>query len=211
MEVSKENIINESTKETEKAGSGFEISPEQVGGIAAELSKINEAITHDIPIKIYEVENLNKLAGNIKIDVGGEIMTVEEAEKIPNLKRNMEIWKEMSEGKFRNTVELTRITPKVSRYLQDENNVELRHLISATGLVLPARIRGFLNLASLTSAEGLVLPREIGGSLVMDALTSIEGLVLPSSVGGRLYFDRLPKNDIEELQKKYPEFWSRIV
>jgi hypothetical protein len=117
-----ENLIYEATKPTEKSREGFEMSPEQANQITAELSKLNDAILHDKPISIDDLEDLSKVARGTKIDVGGEIMTVEEAEKIPDLKRNMKIWDEMKEGNFENTGKLTFLTPKVARIFSEKCN-----------------------------------------------------------------------------------------
>ncbi|MBP9686797.1 MAG: hypothetical protein KBD66_03280 [Candidatus Doudnabacteria bacterium] len=129
--LAKEIKIEDATKLTEKADVGFQMSPEHAGGISGELSKLHDAIIHDKSIKIEDVENIDQLARNTKIDVGGEIMTVEEAEKVPDLKMNVEIWKEMRDGNFKNTVKITRITPQVSKYLENCPDINLYCLTSA--------------------------------------------------------------------------------
>ncbi len=154
MENPKENIIHEAINSPEKSQVGFEMTTEQANQITAELSKLNDAILHDKPISIDDLEDLSKVARGTKIDVGGEIMTVEEAENIPDLKMNAKIWQEMKEGNFERTRELTRITTAVSKYLEN--------------------IEGYLDLSGLTSAEGLVLSQSIGGDLYFDKLTSAD-------------------------------------
>lgn len=70
-------------------------------------------------------------------------------------------------------------------------DLDLSHLASAEGLVLPESIRGGLNLRGLRSAKGLVLPKSIQGHLNLGRLTSAEGLVLPKSIRGDLYLEAL--------------------
>jgi hypothetical protein len=187
-----ENLIHEATKSNERVQEGFEMSREQASQITAELSKLNDAILHDKPIHIEDLEDLSKVAKGTKIDVGGEIMTLEEAENIPDLKMNVEIWKEMKEGKFDNISKLTRITPSVSKYLENvKGSIDLKSLTSAEGLILPATINRGLFLDSLTSAEGLTLPTTINGGLFLDNLTSAKGLTLPNIIYGDLRLKRL--------------------
>ncbi len=182
-----ENIIHEATNSPEKSQGGFEMTTEQASQITAELSKLNEAILHDKPIFINDLEDLSKIARGTKIDVGGEIMTVEEAESIPDLKMNAKIWQEMKEGNFLNTDKLTKITPTVSKYLENiKGDLNLRGLTSAKGLVLPQTIGGDLYLNGLTSAEGLVLPNSIKKDLWLSRLTSTEGLALSQTIEGDL-------------------------
>ncbi len=192
MEIPKENIIHETIESPENKREGFEISTEQARQITDELSRLDDAINHDQPIRVEDLENLNEVARGTKIDIGGEIMTVEEAENIPDLKMNIEIWNEMREGNFENTNKLTRIIPAISRYLEKvEGNIDLNSLTSAKGLILPTSIGWNLDLSSLTSAEGLTLPISIGGYLNLRGLTSAEGLILPTSINGGLYLNSL--------------------
>ena len=141
MENLEENIIQETKDLPEKPKKeGFEMSSEQAGEITAELTKLDDAISHDKPISVEDLEDLSKVAKGTKINVGDEVMTVEEAERIPDLKINVEIWLEMREGNFKNTGKLTRITPEVSKYLAKERYLYLSGLISAKGLVLPRSV-----------------------------------------------------------------------
>jgi len=79
----------------------------------------------------------------------------------------------------------------------------LSNLDSAKGLKLPERIGGTLYLAEHKSAEGVEFPKIVDGSIDLVGLRSIKGLKLPEHVGGVVDF-RLPKADIEELKKQYP-------
>ena len=117
MENPKENLIQESTKSAEKSREGFKMTTEQAGQITAELSKLNDAIVHDKAISTDDIEDLSKVARGGKIDVGGEIMTVEEAEKIPDLKMNAEVWKEIKNGNFDGVFFLTFITDEIAKLL----------------------------------------------------------------------------------------------
>jgi hypothetical protein len=187
-----ENLIHEAIKPTEIKREGFEMSPEQASQITAELSKLDDAILHDRPIHIEDLEDLSKVAKGTKIDVGGEIMTLEEAENIPDLKMNIEIWKEIRVGKFKNIYKLTRITPSVSKYLENiKGDLYLGSLTSAEGLILPNNINGDLQLDGLTSAKGLILPTTINGSLNLDSLTSTKNLILPTTIEWNLSLNGL--------------------
>jgi hypothetical protein len=121
-EISINENLKEITKNPEQKGmEGFEISPEQANQITAELSKLNDAILHDKPILIDDLEDLSKVAKGTKIDVGGIIMTVEEAESIPDdLKMNVEIWKEIRSGNFDNMYYLT--------YLSESMAIEFKQM-----------------------------------------------------------------------------------
>ena len=70
-------------------------------------------------------------------------------------------------------------------------DLDLSHLISAKGLILPNIISGNLNLSSLKSAEGLTLPNIMNGNLNLTGLKSAEGLKLPNIIKGDLYLDHL--------------------
>ncbi len=50
-------------------------------------------IERDEPIKVEQVMNLDEALGKIKIDVGGDQMTLAEARRIPDLGSNLEIYK----------------------------------------------------------------------------------------------------------------------
>ena len=65
-------------------------------------------------------------------------------------------------------------------------DLDLSHLISAKGLILPNIISGNLNLSSLKSAEGLTLPNIMNGNLNLSSLKSAEGLTLPNIMNGNL-------------------------
>lgn len=65
-------------------------------------------------------------------------------------------------------------------------DLELRHLTSAEGLILPQSIGGDLDFHSLKSTKGLILPESISGNLYLNFLESAKGLTLPQSIGGDL-------------------------
>ena len=69
--------------------------------------------------------------------------------------------------------------------------LDLSHLTSAEGLVLPDTVIGYLDLSHLTSAEGLKLPNTVNGDVYLDRLTSAEGLKLPDTINGNLYLGSL--------------------
>ena len=63
----------------------------------------------------------------------------------------------------------------------------------------------YLDLDHLISAEGLVLPEKFEGSLYLDGISSAEGLVLPQKIGGSLSLDGISSAEKEQLKKKYPK------
>ncbi len=210
MENLDHNKIKESTKSLENSRPSFEIDKVEAVQIAEELSIISNAIDHNSPIRVEDLDSFNGLAKNTKINVGGEMMTVEEAEKIPDLKMNTKIWKEMSEGNFDNTSKLTRITPRVSKYLKASYVINLSGLTSVDGLVLPRVLRNSLLLNGLKSAEGLVFPRSVDGVIFLQSLTTIVGLELPDSCSMGISFGSLDNSQLEEIRKKFPQYIQNI-
>lgn len=55
-----------------------------------------------------------------------------------------------------------------------------------SGMVLPEKIRGTLDLKNLTTVKGLILPKMVYGNLELDNIICAEGLMLPNYVGGTL-------------------------
>ena len=78
-----------------------------------------------------------------------------------------------------------------------EGNLDLWHLTSPEGLVLPSSIGGSLDLRGLKSTEGLVLPHTIGGFLNLWNVDECNGLKLPQNMGGGVFL--LKKTDINGL------------
>ncbi len=179
MENPKENLIHEATNSPEKSQGGFEMSPEQASQITAELSKLNDAILHDKPISIDDLEDLSKVAKGTKINVDGEIMTVEGLESKAG--DNLEIWKEIRRGDFSNYQKLTQIIAEIADILvmssKGSTGVYLNKLTSISDSVAEklAKSVGDLHLKGLKSisdksAEYLATHN---GGLSLSGITSL--------------------------------------
>jgi len=117
--LKKENLIEETTDSEQGAVKiGFEIPVNEARKIVEELSRINDLINYDEIIKIEDLGRLALITKKVPIDIGGEIMTVEEAEKNPNVK----IWAEILRGDMSHMNELTEINKKVAEVLSKSEN-----------------------------------------------------------------------------------------
>jgi hypothetical protein len=213
-----ENIIEDTACSGEqKSGVSLEISEnEGVDGAVSQLDVLATAINRDQPMTELDLDELGLAFGNMKVDVGGRMMTVEEAKKIPDFKKTAEIWKEIRDGNNRRVKELTLITQEiidiVCRIARGRDmdlsslvsvkdvtfpkfitpgSLDLHRLTRAKNLVLPENIEEFLLLDSLVSAEGVTFPKSVGRNLYLTSLRSAQGLVLPSYVGGKIYLGHL--------------------
>jgi hypothetical protein len=172
----------ESSKER-NTGEGFEISKtSELEKFTKDISKINEAISHDQKINLSDVENIEKTIGLIKVNIGGEEMTIAEAKKIPDLKENIKIWNEIRAGNFTNTVKLNFITPEIAKYLSKHKGIiwlDGLTAISDTAAEYLSKHRGMISLDSLTSlsdkaAEHLSKHKDY---IALNSLTTISNTV----------------------------------
>jgi hypothetical protein len=195
-----EPVVNKNTEE------GFEITKTlELTKFADDISKINEAINHDRKINLSDVENIEKTIGQIKVNIGGEEMTIEEAKKIPKLKENIKIWKEIREGSFDNIRNLTFLIPEIAEYLskykgilwlnglssisdtatehlsKHEGPIQLNGLIVISDTVAKylSKNNGKIWLNGLTSISDTAAEHlsEHEGDLFLDSLTSISDTV----------------------------------
>jgi len=86
----------------------------------------------------------------------------------------------------------------------------LDSLISAKDLILPEYIGGDLHLHHLKSAKDLKLPKSIGGTLWLNGLKSIKDLKLPEHINDDIIVRKLPKKEINELKKLYPQYKNKF-
>jgi len=118
------------------------------------LDTLHDAITHDTPITESNLNDLTTAIQGLSIDVGGTLMSVREVEKIPDLKRNLEIFKEIQNGVVSNSDKLTFITPLIAESLsKHEGTLGLRGLItiSDTAAEHLSKHEGVLYLHGLTT------------------------------------------------------------
>ena len=218
-EQPQENLINEATKSNEKSREGFEMTAEQAGQITAELSKLNDVITHDKPISIDDLENLSKVASGTKIDVGGEMMTVEDVEN------NLEIWKQIKKEDilhFPDTNKLTAITAEVVDVLTKLSEKWGRSEIKLNGLTFLSetvalhlgKYQGKVHLNGLTTISDSVA-NYLSGNTVridLDGLKTISEQALEYLVRSKADVSLYGLNFIPESIIKYkaenPNQWS---
>jgi hypothetical protein len=159
MEKRIENLIEETkdSPEQERRG-GFEMSGDEAHNVAAELSLLHNLIDHDKSVTGADLKKVEENLKNMKMDVGGDMMTVEEAERIPDFKMNVEIWKEIEEGNFNNSGKLTYITPRVAESLsKHKGDLYLHRLtsLSDTAAESLSKHKGVLDLSGLTSLSDM--------------------------------------------------------
>ncbi len=112
-----------STPEKRSSESGLEIAKTPaLKNVVSRANELAEAIQQDRPVTAEQVLDLEKELGNLKVMVGGEEMTVEEARQIPDLKMNMEIWEEIESGNLNRVEELTYITTHIAKSLREKLN-----------------------------------------------------------------------------------------
>jgi len=210
------NIQN--TKETipgdkEQSREGPEmVEGEELNKVATDISEIKNKIDHDQPITEKNILELKENINNLTIDIGGEKVSIKEIRNREDLKRNLEIFKEIKTGNFKNHEELTFITSKVAESLsKHEGNLYLDDLTSLSTKAAES-LNGhnyLLSLNGLTSlsdnvAESLI--KHEGGSLYLNGLTALSDNVAEnlSKYEGYLHFDgltALSDNVAESLSK----------
>ncbi|MFA6296119.1 MAG: hypothetical protein WC663_02105 [Patescibacteria group bacterium] len=113
-------------KETSEPGLEIARTPESetVVDLANEL---HEAIQNDSPITYGKVEDFREALDQLKFNIGGEMMTAEEARKIPDLKLNMEIWKRIKVGDYSTSTitQMTYVSLEVADILKNVGTVRL--------------------------------------------------------------------------------------
>jgi hypothetical protein len=181
---SEKNLINDIVNPQNKnETSDFELTGSD--SLVKNLDIVSVALDRDKPLTLADLDVLDADLRSIAVNIGGEMMTVEEAKKIPDLKMNMEIWAEIRKGDCERSYELTFITNEILQILvHHAEDLCLGSITSAKGLVFPENTRGDLILSGITSAEGLMLPKTVLGNLDLGHLTSAKGLVLPEYILG---------------------------
>lgn len=140
--------------------------------------KLNQELTKEELVFLYEI--------NERIEGFGQERDprIEELKALRDLKSDLFT---IYEGKYRKEeISLTAEEALSGRAKLHYGNLDLSHIRSAEGLILPEKILGNLDLGGLKSAEGLKLPEKVGGLLNLGDLKSAEGLRLPKEIGGGL-------------------------
>jgi len=182
-EKPKENIqdvIGDITKKPEtEAGINFEVSSSpELARLAKYSSAIKNAIDHDQPVVSGQLQEMQEAIGKVTINLGGEEISIEELEKIPDFERDMEIWEEMKRADLSNVGELTHITPEIAERLSHyPGTLPLNKLVSISdrSAEIISHHKGDLYLRSLTSLSDKAaehLSHYEGEWLVFERLTS---------------------------------------
>jgi hypothetical protein len=146
--------------------------------VAETLDTLHDAISHDRPITESNLSDLTTAIQGLSIYVGGTLMSVGEVEKIPDIKRNLEIFKEIQGGDFGNTKELTFITPLIAEHLSKlKGDLYLRGLttLSDTAAEHLSKHEGNLWLSGLTTLSDTAAEHlsKHEGNLDLDGLTTL--------------------------------------
>jgi len=142
------------------------------------LDILHEAISHDTPITESNLSDLTTAIQGLSIDVGGTLMSVAEVENNPDIKRNMEIFKEIQGGDVSNTNKLTFITPLIAEHLSKHKAwLWLSGLTTITDTVAEHLSKhegglGLNGLTTLSDAAAEHLSKHKGG-LSLNGLTII--------------------------------------
>ena len=165
MEKPQENIIEE--VKNPKKGNNFNVpivpSPE-LDDASEDLLALGQAIDRDLGVGKENLEKIDNSLRSVKVTVGGMEFTVEDAEKIPDLKMNMGIWKEIENGNDNNVNKLTHLTPNITDCLVELYRNKFMPMVLLSQLkTLPDEV-----------AKRLA---NINGQLYLDRLTHISDVV----------------------------------
>ena len=116
-EKSREHLadIVESKNKSDQAGLVM-AQTDALEGVIDGLNLIQEAIQGDRDLTEEDLRVLERTLSRMTINVGGEEMTVEQARKIPDLKKNMEIWQEIQDENFGRINELTFVASEIAEH-----------------------------------------------------------------------------------------------
>jgi len=174
-----ENLMHETKDSPEtEARFGFEMESFQAQQIAKELSTFADCINHDKAIDDEDLLDLDIAVRGVIINIGGENMSIEEAENIPDLKVNAKIWEEIKKGSIKNTKYMRFITEEVAIYLgQYKEYLHLEGLDSLpdTAAKHLSNHEGYLDLSGLTDITDKATKylSSHRGKLDLSGLTSI--------------------------------------
>jgi hypothetical protein len=173
-----ENLIKENVSTPSEKSGGVELSgTPQLDEVKQGLNNLDKAINHDTAIDLEDLNRVGSSLEEVKVVIGGSEMTVEEAQKIPDLKENMKLWEEMKTGEIKSAVErMTYITPGVAEFLSKKYN-ELN----------------FYNLLTLSDEAAKYLGNHVGPVLKFTKVEEISDVAAEclSKHKGFLYLDRL--------------------
>jgi hypothetical protein len=198
--IIKENTIQESVDPTSKIESvGFEVSKSDIQKLTTEMNTLGSFIDHDKTMTADSLGKLNKSIEGIKIDVGGVMLGIKEAEDVADLKQNAKIWKEIKNGNIENVDKMTILLDEIAEILvKCDKNLNFRHLGSLT--LSAARILAkhnksliFHSLTTLPDDLAECLGKHHGGELNLSELSLLSGTAAKflSEHRGSLYLPSL--------------------
>ncbi len=120
MENKNEDRIEEAkVPERENEGISFDIEEgsdlQKTSGV---LAGLQDKLLHNENVPLEQINALRNALQSVKVDLGGEKYPLLELANVPDLKFNLEIWKEILEGDRHNIEDLTFLIPGVARKLK---------------------------------------------------------------------------------------------
>ncbi len=112
---------------------------------------------------------------------------IEEILNTRNIRNDLSIVFECKEQQ----ISLTQEEALSGNIIYHYGDINLWHLKSLEGLILPEHIRDTLYLNSIKNIKGLIMPKTIGGKLELGNLNSAEDLIFPQYIGGTLNLNYL--------------------
>ncbi len=177
---SREQLVSQdiSTPEIKSSESGLEIAQNtQLESAVSKANEIAESIQQDKPVTAEQVLELEKDLGNLKVNIGGEEMTMAEARKIPDLKMNMRIWEEIKTGKYDRMSEITHVSSEIVKILIKSERIFLpqAHSFSKSAIELLGTVKNrplFLDgLREISDYEAECLGNHVGTLFLRNVIT----------------------------------------
>ncbi len=113
-------------KEPAKPAGGLEIAKTpELEKLVDQANELAEAIQQDEPVKFEQVIALNKALDQLKIDIDGEIMTLEELRSMPDYKRNLKILRDMDNNDYSSIQRLVDLPAILARHLAKKHKGDI--------------------------------------------------------------------------------------
>ncbi len=116
-----------SSSEQEKQEPGLElVKGEELDGVVEATSDLAGKMERDEKITGDDVLKLDEALGKVRVNVGGEMMTIDEVKNIPDLQENLKLFDEILRGSIVAEQHLTFITLKIASLLiNNESRVSI--------------------------------------------------------------------------------------
>lgn len=117
--------------EKEKQEPGLElVRNQELDAVVDAANDLAEKVEGDEKVTGDDVLKLDEALGKVKFYFYGEEMTIDEVREILDLKRNMEIWKQIEEGDLKRVAELTFIVSNITSKLIEKWEREYVHYLA---------------------------------------------------------------------------------